>query len=106
MPIKLESAEVEELTIPKSFERPTVSAEDKNLHGYRVIIYNDAWHSVDEVVLQLQKATGCDLQKAATIMWEAHTTGRAICYQGERDDCQRVARILREIRLQVEVDCD
>ena len=74
--------------------------------AYRVILYNDDWHSQDEVVLQLQKATGCDLDSAIRIMIQAHRTGRAICYRGTRDDCQRVAGILRQIRLQVEVDCD
>lgn len=80
--------------------------DDDILAGYRVIIYDDDWHSMDEVVLQLQKATGCSLEKAAEIMFEAHTKGRAICYNGQRDECHRVARVLREIRLQVEVDCD
>jgi ATP-dependent Clp protease adaptor protein ClpS len=73
---------------------------------YRVILYNDDFHNMEEVVLQLQKATGCDVETAINIMFEAHTQGRAICYQGAREECQRVARILREIRLQVEVDCD
>lgn len=73
---------------------------------YRVILYNDDHHSVDEVVLQIQKATGYDLYKATSIMLEAHTKGRAVCFRGERGQCQKVARILRQIRLQVEVDCD
>lgn len=74
--------------------------------GFRVILYNDDAHSFDEVILQLQKATGCTLEKAIDIMLEAHTKGRAVCYKGGRDDCQKVCRVLREIRLQCEVDCD
>jgi ATP-dependent Clp protease adapter protein ClpS len=79
---------------------------DQTGEGFRVILYNDDFHSVDEVVLQLQKATGCDELQATLIMLEAHTKGRAICYKGRRDDCQKVCRILREIKLQCEVDCD
>lgn len=78
----------------------------KNSGGFRVVLYNDDDHSFDEVVLQIQKATGCDLEKAIDIMWEAHSKGRAICFHGERKECHRVARVLREIRLQAEVDCD
>ena len=79
---------------------------DQTGDGFRVILYNDEYHSMDEVILQLQKATGCDMEKAIDIMLEAHTKGRAVCYQGGRDDCQKVCRVLREIRLQCEVDCD
>ncbi len=79
---------------------------DRTSDGFRVLLYNDEHHSMDEVILQLQKATGCNLEKAIDIMIEAHTKGRAVCYKGGRDDCQKVCRILREIRLQCEVDCD
>ena len=87
-------------------ETPTRERSRDNTGAYRVLLYNDDWHSMDEVVLQLQKATGCDIYKAIAIMMEAHAKGRALCYRGDRDDCHRVAKILREIRLQVEVDCD
>ena len=89
-----------ELMRDKSLRNP------KNSGGFRVVLYNDDDHSEDEVALQIQKATGCDLEKAVAIMLEAHTKGRAICFHGERKECHRVARVLREIRLQVEVDCD
>jgi ATP-dependent Clp protease adapter protein ClpS len=74
--------------------------------GYRVILYNDDWHSMDEVVLQVQKATACDLETAVRIVLEVHANGRGVCYRGGADDCHRVARVLREIRLQCEVDDD
>ena len=32
-----------------------------------VILYNDDYHSFDEVILQLQKATGCSLETAEAI---------------------------------------
>jgi len=87
-------------------DTPTRKPSRNNKGPYRVLLYNDDWHSMDEVVLQLQKATGCDIYKAIAIMMEAHAKGRAVCYRGDRDECHRVAKILREIRLQVEVDCD
>ncbi len=100
------------LNDPETIEAPQpetieASASQDTGHGdYRVVLYNDDFHGMDEVALQLQKATGCDLETAISIMLEAHMQGRAVCYRGAREECHRVARILREIRLQVEVDCD
>lgn len=69
-----------------------------------VILYNDDWHPYDQVVFQVQKATGCSLEKAVWITHEAHTTGRAVAYSGTLEECERVAGILRAIKLQVETD--
>jgi ATP-dependent Clp protease adaptor protein ClpS len=69
-----------------------------------VILYNCDCHSFDEVIAQLQKATGCSQAKAEQIAEEAHQTGRAIAFDGEESECQRVAGILRSIGLQVETD--
>ena len=71
---------------------------------YVVILYNDDHHSLDEVVHQTQRATGYDLERCIRITLEAHTQGRAIAYTGSEADCERVAVILRQIRLQVETD--
>ncbi|GMU57060.1 MAG: ATP-dependent Clp protease adaptor protein ClpS [Candidatus Xenobia bacterium] len=76
----------------------------KPQRNWRVILYNDNVHKADDVVLWLQKATGCSLQCAEMVMLTAHTTGRAVCFEGEKEDCQKVARYLRGQGLQVEVD--
>lgn len=69
-----------------------------------VILYNCDCHQYDQVVFQVQKATGCSLEKAVWITQEAHITGRAIAYSGTLEECERVAGILRSIKLQVETD--
>jgi ATP-dependent Clp protease adaptor protein ClpS len=71
---------------------------------YVVILYNDDYHDMLEVVSQLQKATGYDIERCAAIMLEAHTRGRAIAYTGSQEDCEKAANVLRQIRLQVETD--
>jgi len=78
----------------------------KRGEGWRVILYNDEVHGIDEVIVQLQKATGCDVDTAIRITLEVDANGRGVCHRGERDDCGRVVRVLREIRLQCEVDED
>lgn len=91
-------------TIENPVPAPTIPAS--MVGDYRVIIYNDDHHGMDEVILQLHKATLYEIQKCAEIMLEAHMKGRAICYHGSREECHRVTKVLREIRLQCEVDCD
>ena len=69
-----------------------------------VILYNDDWHPIDMVIAQVQKATGYSLEKAMWVTNEAHTTGRAVAYTGTLEECERVATVLRAIKLQVETD--
>lgn len=72
--------------------------------AYHVILYNDDIHAFDDVVRQVQKATGVSTEDAFAITLQAHETGRAACYMGPHDACAKVADILREIGLHVEID--
>ena len=93
---------------PQVLETPDVfiESEEEIERGlpWEVILYNDDFHGFDEVVLQVRKATAVPLQKAVDITMEAHTYGRAVCYAGALERCERVAAILREIALIVEID--
>src|SRR5574342_269361 len=71
---------------------------------WKVILYNDDIHTFDEVILQLQKAIKCSAQRAEKIAFEAHSRGKAIAFSGEFDECFRVAGVLREIQLIVEIE--
>jgi ATP-dependent Clp protease adaptor protein ClpS len=71
---------------------------------YVVILYNDDIHSADEVVSQVQKATGYPIMRCIEIMFEAHSFGRSIAFTGSQEACERSANVLRQIRLQVETD--
>ena len=71
---------------------------------YIVILYNCDCHSFEDVETQLQKATGCTLEKAEAYAIEVDTEGRSIVFTGDARDCDQVANVLREIRLQVETD--
>jgi len=90
----------------ETLTRPTVDSEKKLDHPWRVVLYNCDCHSMDEVVFALQRATGCSLEKAESIMYEAHQRGRAICYSGPKLECERVVSVLRTTKLQVELDHD
>jgi ATP-dependent Clp protease adapter protein ClpS len=68
-----------------------------------VILFNDDYHSFDEVIAQVQKATGCNQAEAFQITYTAHHTGQAVAYVGERPACEQVASILRAIDLRAEI---
>lgn len=69
-----------------------------------VILYNDDWHSFDDVIQQLIKAIACTEEQGEAHAYTVHTAGKARVFDGPKTDCERVANVLREIRLQVEVD--
>jgi len=71
---------------------------------HKVILFNDETHSYDEVVRQVQKATGYDPSKCEQITHEAHTKGRAIAYVGHLERCEMVESILAEIRLGTKIE--
>ncbi len=102
MPTELEIAEpwLDERNLPSLEDERGTDFEDV----YVVILYNDDYHDMGEVAFQIQKATGCDEMTALDIMFEAHSRGRAICFTGSEGECEKVAGVLRQIRLQVETD--
>jgi len=102
-PFQLETVTEEQtgtVTVPE-IDTPENSGSD-----YRVILYNDEWHGFEEVIDQVIKATECTPERAVEITIEAHSKGRAVCFRNSRERCHKAASVLREIRLQCEVDCD
>ena len=87
-------------------EKPIDEVDVTSILGnpYSVIIFNDSVHSMDEVVAQLMKATGCSEIRAHQIMLGAHKTGRAIAYTGSRERCELVESILAEIKLMTKIE--
>ncbi len=71
---------------------------------WMVILFNDDYHTFDEVVAQVHKATGCSPGEAFQITYAAHANGQAVAYVGDKLQCEQVARVLREIDLHVELE--
>lgn len=69
----------------------------------RVILYNDDWHSFDEVILQIMKAIQCSFDEARSKSFEAHVKGKVVIYSGEFNDCLKVSSILEEIALHTQI---
>lgn len=95
-------------TLPQSLPAPAEISEEEVEHfpgeGYRVTLFNDDFHSVDEVVGQLLKALDCSLHTAVEIMLQAHTRGSAVVIIAEQETADHVATVLREILLVVSVE--
>jgi ATP-dependent Clp protease adaptor protein ClpS len=70
----------------------------------RVILFNDEWHTFDEVIQQIIKATGCSTEKAEVLTLEVHNTGKSMVYEGDMIDCLRVSTILEEIALRTQIE--
>jgi ATP-dependent Clp protease adaptor protein ClpS len=70
----------------------------------KVILFNDDVHTFEDVIGQLIKATGCSPQKAETLAWEVHTTGKAVVYSGELARCVEVSGVLEEIMLMTQIE--
>ena len=70
----------------------------------RVILFNDDWHTFEEVIGQLIKALGCSSGKAEAIAFEAHSKGKAMVYEGAMQECLRINGVLEEISLNTEIE--
>ncbi len=83
---------------------PTTDPEHFPGEGYRVTLFNDDFHSIEEVVAQLLKALECPLDLAVAIMMRAHTKGSATVIIADQPVADSVAATLREIALVVSVE--
>ncbi|MBI5477156.1 MAG: ATP-dependent Clp protease adaptor ClpS [Ignavibacteriales bacterium] len=70
----------------------------------KVVLFNDEEHTFDEVIIQIIRATGCDLSKAEALTWEVHHTGKAIVFIGELFKCTQVSSVLEEIELMTQIE--
>lgn len=93
--------------IEKEQQKPDIDVitENETTVGIesRVVLYNDDWHTFEEVITQLMKATKCDFEKARALAFEVHVKGKAIVYKGSMDECLKVTSILEEIALNTQI---
>src|SRR5689334_14841916 len=73
-------------TLPEPIVRPKHQPKDetkaKRQPPYAVILHNDDLNGMDFVISALRKVFNYDLQKALTLMMQAHETGRSIVWTG------------------------
>ncbi len=89
-------------TVP--FETTNVEEKTKLGNPWMTLLFNDEIHSFDEVILQIQKATGYSLERAVELIFQVHQRGKAVIYIGVKEKCENVADILGQIRLITQVE--
>lgn len=83
----------------------TPETEEETIVGipFKVVLFNDDWHTFDEVILQLVKAVNCSYEAARGFAFEVHVKGKAIVYNGVLEQCLKVSSILEEIELHTQI---
>lgn len=89
----------------QELEQIEVTTTNNTDFPMRVILFNDDWHTFDEVINQIIKATGCSFDHAEQLTWEVHNSGKANVYEGSLEDCLKCTSILEEIALHTQIEC-
>jgi len=78
-------------------------ATDKE-RTWQSILFNCDCHSIDDVVLRLQKAIGCSEEQAFQYANTAEQFGCVTYFTGSQEECNKVAKPLAAIALDVVVE--
>lgn len=92
-----------ELEKPDGITEPEVEIDTDIDSEYRVFLFNDDYHTFDEVITQLIKAINCSFEKARAFAFEVHVKGKAMVYSGSMQSCLKVSSILEEIELHTQI---
>jgi len=91
-------------TIKKSKKEVSTTSGGGGGFGARVVLFNDNFHTFDDVAKQLVKAIRCSYQKGLAFANVVHNTGSALVYKGHFERCEAVVMVLEEIRLKAKVE--
>ena len=82
------------------------SPENKNEVGISgcVLLFNDSWHTFEQVSGQLIKAIQCNKKHAQLLTWIVHTRGKALVFTGGIQECINVSDTLEEIDLRTRIE--
>ncbi|MEW6702697.1 MAG: ATP-dependent Clp protease adaptor ClpS [Bacteroidota bacterium] len=88
---------------PTGIIEPEIDEEITVGLPYKVILYNDDWHTFDDVIAQIIKAVKCSYEEARGYAFEAHVKGKAEVFQGDLNSCLKVSAVLEEIALHTQI---
>lgn len=90
---------------PGTIERPEVESTPGGStdSGWRVVVFDNDFNTVDEVVMILMIATECPQDEACMETWEVHHLGKSIVHYSGEKECRRVAEVISTIGIRVEV---
>jgi hypothetical protein len=89
---------------PGTIERPEVADTGaKGYPGWIVTVFNNDHNTWDEVLGILMVATGCSSEEAYMETWEIDNLGKSVVHQAAKGECERVALVISEIGIRVQV---
>lgn len=91
-------------SLPFEIEENEVDTVDIVNAIAKVILFNDDWHTFDDVINQIIKAINCPPSKAEILTMEVHYVGKSCVYSGEFKECLKVSGILEEIALHTQIE--
>jgi ATP-dependent Clp protease adaptor protein ClpS len=74
-----------EPTVTNPRARPREETYTRRIPPYHVVLANDDHHSMDFVVDVLRKVLAVPQERALQLMFEAHTSGRAVIWTGPKE---------------------
>ncbi|MBM9545943.1 ATP-dependent Clp protease adaptor ClpS [Leptospira sp. 201903074] len=84
---------------PSTFEETETQFD--SVYFYFVILFNDSIHEFSYVEDCLMKLCFKTKKDAKKIAMEAHTNGKAVCFQGSMEECETVAENMTNANLTV-----
>lgn len=98
--------EFENLDQQKTGYKPEFEEDLSVTLACRVLLFNDDWHTFDEVINQIIKATKCSFETARSLTFEVHVKGKAVVFSGDMRECLEVSSVLQEIGLHTQIVTD
>lgn len=72
--------------------------------GYaHVILFNDDYHTFDDVIYQLILAINCSYKVGEKMAMTVHTEGKCKVFEGAMEECLHVSAVLEAIDLKTEI---
>src|SRR5579875_1058178 len=86
--------------LPKGEEQESIGGSGAE---WIVVVYDNDYNTVEEVIHILIAATHCSFEEAAIETWEIHHLGKSVVHHADKEECERVASIIATIGIRVEV---
>jgi len=87
----------------KTFIEPEIRDSGVGVGRWMVVIYNNEFNSIEDVIEILMRSTGCGLEEAYMESWEAHNYGQASVHFASRIECEVVAAMIATIGVRTRI---
>jgi len=89
------------MAAPGTLEREEVQG-GTGFGGWVVVVYDNDFNTIDEVMYILMLATACTEEEAAIETWEVHHLGKSVVHHGDQEECEGIAAVIATIGIRVE----